>query len=181
MTPNPFEATFNKELLQHADALYGFNVNLCQNRQDAHDLTQETMLKAWRSIESYESGTNAKAWLFTIAKNLYINEYRKRKRQPIKVDIEDIARVQDSNSSSVFKSDLSEEMFQDSFNDEVYNALQTLSDDAKAVILLDLEDFSYEEMAEMLEIKLGTIRSRLSRARKKLAEALYDYGVSRGY
>ena len=181
MTETPLEATFTRELLPHADALYGFNANLCQNRMDAHDLTQETLMKAWRSIESYQSGTNAKAWLFTIAKNQFINDYRKRKRRPVQLDMEDITRVQDNSSSNVTKSDLSEEMFQDSFNDEIYNALQTLTHDARAVILLDLEDFSYEEMAEMLEIQLGTVRSRLSRARKKLAIALQDYGSSQGY
>ena len=182
MSRNQYESIFLAELRPLANALYGFCFNLCKNQEDTNDLVQETMLKAWRNIEKYESGTNAKAWLFTIAKHLFINEYRKGKRQPIKVNIEDIARVQDTSSSgAMMRSDLHDEVFQDSFDDEVYLAFQKISVNAREIMLLDLEDFSYEEMAKILKIEVGTVRSRLSRSRATLAKLLSKYGDSLGY
>jgi RNA polymerase sigma-70 factor (ECF subfamily) len=177
------DAVFSNEFLPHADALYTFAFHLTYSDDDARDLVQETFLKAYRFIDSYEEGTNAKAWLFKILKNAFINEYRKRAKQPIKVDYEDSSTVadQDESARTTFI-DLRHELFQGMLGDEVTNALNSLPVDFKTVILLcDVEEFSYEEIAEIVDIPIGTVRSRLHRARGMLQEKLKDYAASFGY
>ena len=134
-------------------------------------------MKAWRFIDRYEEGTNAKAWLFTIAKNAFINEYRKRVKTPNKVELQDYITHQDREDTPLTGSlDMRSEMFNYLMGDEVTLAINSLPVDFRTVILLcDIEDFTYEEIAKILDIPIGTVRSRLFRARNVLAKNLKDY------
>lgn len=177
------EQIFEQEFLPHLDALYTFAYHLTYNEEDANDLVQETYLKAVRFISSYHAGTNAKAWLFRILKNAFINQYRKKSKQPTKVDYEEIVNYhdeEDTNFSSYM--DLREEMFQGMMGDEVTNAINSLPVDFRVVLLLcDVEGFTYEEISKIVNIPLGTVRSRLYRARNLLKEQLKTYAESLGY
>lgn len=176
-------AVFNNELMPQIDALYNFAFHLCYNEDDANDLVQETYLKAFRFIDKYIQGTNAKAWLFKILKNAFINQYRKKSKRPTQVDYEEIATYHDSEDASyVDFFDLREEIFQGMMGDEVTNAINALQIDFRTVILLcDIEGFTYEEISKILDIPIGTVRSRLHRARNMLKERLTDYANSMGY
>lgn len=174
---------FENEFLPHIDALYNFAFHLTYNEEDANDLVQETYLKAYRFIASYDEGTNAKAWLFKILKNAFINEYRKRVKQPTKVDYEEIINYHESEEESHLGSlDLRQEVFQGMIGDEVTRALNALPVDFRtAVLLCDIEGFTYEEIAKIVDIPIGTVRSRLHRARNMLKDMLNEYAKKRGY
>ena len=177
------EQLFEDELLPHADALYNFAYHLTYNEEDANDLVQDTLMKAFRFIGSYEKGTNAKAWLFKILKNSFINEYRKKAKQPNKVDYEDIVAYQDADEDRggvVF--DLREDIFDGMMGDEITMALNSLPVDFKTAILLcDIEGFTYEEISKIIDIPIGTVRSRLHRARNMLKESLKGYAEKMGF
>ncbi len=174
---------FEQEFLPHSDALYNFAYHLAYDEDNAKDLVQETFLKAVRFISSYQVGTNAKAWLFKILKNAFINEYRKKAKKPTKVDYEEIVSYHDSDDGSYVKNvDLRHEVFQGMLGDEVSIALNALPVDFKTVVLLcDIEGFTYEEMAKIVDIPIGTVRSRLHRARNMLKERLRTYAMHMGY
>ncbi len=174
---------FDKEFLPHLEALHSFAFHLTYNEEDADDLVQETFLKAFRFIDKYEEGTNAKAWLFKILKNAYINQYRKESKRPVQLDYEDVAVYREEDEGQ-FNSyfDLREEIFDNMMGDEVSTALNSLADDFRSVIwLCDIEGFSYEEIAKIIDIPIGTVRSRLFRARNMLKEKLKTYASSIGY
>ncbi len=174
---------FTEEFFPQIEALNNFAYHLTYNQTDAEDLVQETFLKAYRFIDKYDEGTNAKAWLFRILKNAFINEYRKKSKAPQAVDIDQANLLKDEDEKA-FKgfNDLREEMFQNMMGDEITNAINTLQEDFRTVILLcDVEDFTYEEIATILEIPIGTVRSRLHRARNLLREKLRNYASSKGY
>ena len=177
------EQLFEHELLPHADALYNFAYHLTYNEEDANDLVQDTFMKAFRFINSYDSGTNAKAWLFKILKNGFINEYRRKKKEPNKVDYEDIIAYQDADEDKGGVAfDLREDIFDGMMGDEITIALNRLPIDFKTVILLcDIEGFTYEEIAKIIDIPIGTVRSRLHRARNMLKESLKEYAKKMGY
>jgi RNA polymerase sigma factor (sigma-70 family) len=177
------EELFEQELLPHADALYNFAYHLTYNEDDANDLVQETFMKAFRFINSFDAGTNAKAWLFKILKNGFINEYRKKKKEPSKVDYEDIIAYQDADEEKGGVAfDLREDIFDGMMGDEITIALNRLPIDFKTVILLcDIEGFTYEEIAKIIDIPIGTVRSRLHRARNMLKESLKEYAEKMGY
>lgn len=174
---------FEKELLPHVGALQTFAYHLTYNQEDADDLVQETYMKAYRFIDKYEKGTNAKAWLFKILKNAYINEYRKKVKQPTKVDFEDIVAYHDTDDDRVSGySDLREEIFLHMMGDEVTSAINSLPLDFRTVILLcDIEGFTYEEISAIIDVPIGTVRSRLFRARNLLKEKLNNYALQHGY
>ena len=174
---------FEEELYPHMDALYNFAFHLTYNEDDASDLVQETYLKAYRFIESYVAGTNAKAWLFKILKNAFINEYRKKSKQPIKVDYEDLLDFHDvENNKQIGSLDTRQDVFQNMMGDEVSSALNQLQVDFRTVILLcDIDGFTYEEIAKIIDIPIGTVRSRLHRARGLLKEKLREYAESMGF
>lgn len=178
-----YDQVFDKELLPQLDALYTFAYHLTYNEEDANDLVQEAYFKAYKSIHRYQEGTNAKAWLFRILRNIFINEYRKKVNRPTKVDYEEVINYhveEDTNYSSYM--DLREEMFQGMIGDEVTLAINALPVDFRVVILLcDIEDFKYEEISSILDIPIGTVRSRLHRARNLLKEKLSAYAASLGY
>lgn len=177
------QRVFEKEFLPQIDALYTFAYHLTYDEDDANDLVQETYLKAYRFIDKYEEGTNAKAWLFRILKNAFINHYRKRSKQPTKVDYEEIAAYHDEGDTRYSSYlDLREELFQTMMGDEVTNSINALPVDFRAVILLcDVEGFTYEEISKIVDIPIGTVRSRLHRARNMLKEKLKEYAASLGF
>ena len=170
--------------MPHADALKTFAFHLAYNEDDANDLVQETFMKEHRFIDRYIAGTNAKAWLFKILKNAYINQYRKRSKQPTKVDFEDFISYHDTDEDGGATGylDLREEIFENMMGDEVTTAINALPVDFRTVILLcDIEGFKYEEIAKIIDIPIGTVRSRLFRARNMLKENLKGYASELGY
>jgi RNA polymerase sigma-70 factor (ECF subfamily) len=174
---------FEREFLPHINAMYNFGYRLTLERDDAKDLVQDTYFKAFRFIESFQKGTNAKAWLFRILKNSFINDYRKKTKEPAKVDYQDVETYY--NSDDVHRQitpDLRVDSLKDMIGDEISNALNSLDVDFRTVIILcDLEGFKYEEMAKILDIPIGTVRSRLHRARQLLKDKLSEYAKSMGY
>ncbi len=174
---------FDEEFMPHINALKTFAFHLAYDEELANDLVQETYLKAFRFIDKYDEGTNAKAWLFKILKNAYINEYRKKSKRPTKVDFEDIVSYHDSEDSVLpGYLDLREELFDHMMGDEVTIAINALPIDFRTVVLLcDIEGFSYEEIAKIIDVPIGTVRSRLFRARNLLKDNLKNYAESKGY
>ena len=174
---------FDEEFFPHMKALYNFAFHLTYDEENANDLVQETFLKAYRFIDSYQKGTNSKAWLFKILKNEFINNYRKKVKRPVNVDFEDVVNYHESDDASYVGSlDLRQEIFQNMMGDEITIALNSLPVDFKTIILLcDIEGFTYEELAKILDIPIGTVRSRLFRARNMLKEKLRDYALQIGY
>ncbi len=174
---------FNAEMIPHMDALYNFAIRLANDPNDAEDLVQDTIVKAYRFFASYERGTNAKAWLFRILKNSYINNYRKQSKQPFQVDYDEISTYYESvRSERSDTTDMEEIMYRELLDDEVTSALNRLPEDFRTVVLLcDIEGFTYEEIANMLDVPIGTIRSRLHRGRNLLRTSLTQYANRRGY
>jgi len=182
-TPTPVDekrASFEREALVHLDALYRVALRLTANPSDADDLVQETMLKAFRAWDQYEKGTNAKGWLITILRHAFINEYRRRTRHPENVDLDTIepfavfGEIQDDDPQGAF--------FDKIVDDEVLKAIDQLPETFRETLVLsDVEGMSYQEIAKILEIPVGTVKSRLFRARQALQGKLYEYAVSNGY
>ncbi len=174
---------FNNEFLPLVHAMYNFAYRLTLDRDDAKDLVQDTYMKAFRFIESFQTGTNAKAWLFRILKNSFINDYRKKSKEPNKVDYQEVETYYNSEDvNRQITADLRVESLKDMIGDEISNALNSLEVDFRTVIILcDLEGFKYEEMAKILDIPIGTVRSRLHRARQLLKEKLSEYAREMGY
>ena len=183
MTRAEKQKVFEEEFFPHIEALNTFAYHLSYNETQAKDLVQETYLKAYRFIDKYQRGTNAKAWLFKILKNAYINEYRKKSKRPQQVDLEDFISYHDTDEDSkVQYLDLREEIFENMMGDEVTNAINSLPVDFRTVVLLcDIEGFSYEEISKIIDIPIGTVRSRLFRARNMLKEKLKGYAERMGF
>lgn len=182
-TSSDLQDIFEQELLPHIDSLKTFAFHLTYNEEDANDLVQETYMKAHRFIDKYNPGTNAKAWLFKICKNAFINDYRKKSKRPTKVDFEEIISYHDTDDQSKTEYfDLREEIFANMMGDEVTNAINALPIDFRSVVLLcDIEGFTYEEISKIIDVPIGTVRSRLFRARNMLKEKLKTYATDLGY
>ncbi len=174
---------FDQEFMPHIDSMYNFGYRLTFDEDDAKDLVQDTYLKAYRFINSFEQGTNAKAWLFRILKNSFINDYRKKSKQPAKIDYQEVETYYNSEDVDYgITTDLRVDAVKDMLGDEISNALNSLAVDFRTVIILcDLEGFTYEEMAKILDIPIGTVRSRLHRARNLLKDKLRSYAQIMGY
>lgn len=174
---------FDEEAMPHMNILHGYAMKITGNQLDADDLVQETFLRAFRFFDKFEKGTNCKAWLFRVMKNLFINKYRKNQREPGKVDYDEIENYFDTiRSEKLDSTDLQEKVFSNLLDDDVTKALNSLQDDFKTVVILcDLEGLSYEEIAEFIQCPIGTVRSRLHRGRKMLQQKLYDYAKEKGY
>src|SRR5689334_17507492 len=177
------QEVFDNEFMPHINSMYNFAYRLTFDEDDAKDLVQDTYLKAFRFIDSFQQGTNAKAWLFRILKNSFINDYRKKSKEPSKVDYQEVETYYNSEDvDRQITPDLRVESLKDMIGDEISNALNSLDVDFRTVIILcDLEGFKYEEMAKILDIPIGTVRSRLHRARQLLKEKLSTYAKSMGY
>ena len=180
-------SAFAEEAAPHIDALYATAMRLTKNQGDAEDLVQEAMLKAYRYFDKYERGTNCKAWLFKIMTNTFINRYRKKqKRKEYLVDedyrpLQERAVAPQTNPLHQFFGD-QDTMFERLFGDEVKEALEDIPVDFRMVVLLaDLQDFAYKEIAEIMECPIGTVMSRLYRGRRMLRSRLEEYAVEQGY
>jgi RNA polymerase sigma-70 factor, ECF subfamily len=174
---------FNEEIIPHLDALYNFAIRLTTDPNDAEDLVQDTVVKAYRFFNSYEKGTNAKAWLFRILKNSYINNYRKKSKKPQEVDYDEVSTFYETvRAERTDTTDLEDKMYRELMDDDITNALEELPEDFRTVVLLcDVEGFTYEEIANMLDVPIGTIRSRLHRGRNLLKVQLMEYAQKRGF
>jgi RNA polymerase sigma-70 factor (ECF subfamily) len=183
MVNNLRDEEFIKEALPHEDALYNYALKISGNADDAQDLVQETYFKAYRHFDKFKTGTNSKAWMFMILKNSFINEYRKSKREPYKLDYEQIQNFYENVKSDRAKeNNLDKEFYNDLLDDELTAAIDQLPTKMREVFLLcDLDGNSYEETAELVGCPVGTVRSRLHRARHMLQETLTDYAKEKGF
>jgi RNA polymerase sigma-70 factor (ECF subfamily) len=174
---------FQTEAIPHQDALYNYALKIVRNSDDAQDLVQDTYYKAYKSFHQFKSGTNSKAWMFMILKNTFINNYRKLKREPSKVDYDDIENIyEEIKSDWTNDNNLDLDFYQNLLDDDLSAALEKLPSKMKEVFLLcDLEGYSYEEIADIVKVPVGTVRSRLHRARKFLQEELFGYAKLNGY
>jgi RNA polymerase sigma-70 factor, ECF subfamily len=176
---------FQEEALPMLDSLYAAALRMTRNPADAEDLLQETMLRAYRSFDRFEPGTNLKAWLFRILTNAYINVYRKRQREPQKLsqdEVEDFDLYQQLKDHDPQFSATPESIVLDSLVDsDILEAIDGLPEQFRlAVVLSDVEGFSYAEMAEIMDVPMGTVMSRLHRGRKALQKMLWEIARDRG-
>ena len=176
---------FQEEALPLLDSLYAGALRMTRHPADAEDLVQETMLRAYRAFDRFEPGTNLKAWLFRILTNAYINVYRKRQREPQKIsqdDIEDFDLYQELKDHDPQFSATPETIVLNNLVDsDITDAIDDLPEQFRlAVVLSDIEGFTYAEMAEIMDVPMGTVMSRLHRGRKALQKRLWDLARDRG-
>ncbi len=176
------QKAFETEMIPHMSSLYNFAFMLARNSDDAWDLVQETYTKAFTYFDKYRRGSNAKAWLFRILRNSYINLYRYRLREGERINYESVdERSSFAESFSSMPNHWQPGSVGDLFEDEVAEALQNLEQDYRTVIILcDLEKYSYAEVAKLVEIPIGTVRSRLHRGRRVLRSKLRNYALKHG-
>jgi len=179
-------ARFTELTMEYMQPLYTAALRMTRNPADAEDLVQETFLKAYRAFERFEDGTNLKAWLYKILTNTYINSYRAAKRRPEKADVEDVEdlymfrRLNELPGLDTGRS-AEEEVFNHITDDEVKRAIESLPEAFRiAVLLADVEGFSYKEIAEITDVPIGTVMSRIHRGRKALQKALTQYAAGLG-
>jgi RNA polymerase sigma-70 factor, ECF subfamily len=177
-------ARFERDAMPLLSGLYSSALRMTRNPADAEDLVQETVLRAYRGFAGFQEGTNLKAWLYRILTNSFINTYRKKQRQPVTVegpdDIDEwylFDRLGAQNVEPSAESEVLEQLP----DEDVQRALEALPEGFRmAVLLADVQGFSYKEIAEMMDIPIGTVMSRLHRGRKALEKALWDTAVERG-
>ena len=179
-------ATFSELAMPFMGPLYSAALRMTRNPADAEDLVQETYLRAYRAFESFQEGTNLKAWLYRILTNTFINQYRAAKRRPEQSDIEDVEdlylyRRLGGLEAAVAGRSPETEVLESIPDAEVKDALESLPEQFRmAVLLADVEGFAYKEIADILDIPIGTVMSRLHRGRKQLQKRLWEYAVERG-
>jgi RNA polymerase sigma-70 factor (ECF subfamily) len=175
---------FAQQAMHYAPQLYSAAVRMTRNSADAEDLVQETYLRAYRSYATFTEGTNLRAWLFRILTNTFINSYRAKQRRVQETelnDVEDLYLYRRIGGVDVASRSAEDTLFELFTDDEVKNALEALPESFRLPVLLaDVEDFSYKEIAEMLEIPIGTVMSRLHRGRKAMQKALVEFATERG-
>jgi RNA polymerase sigma-70 factor, ECF subfamily len=176
---------FERDALPLLDSLYGAALRMTRNPADAEDLVQETMLRAYRAFDRFEPGTNLKAWLFRILTNAYINVYRRRQREPQKVssdELEDFDLYQELKDHDSAWNETPENIVLDNLVDsDILQAIEELPEQFRlAVVLSDIEGFTYAEMAEIMDVPMGTVMSRLHRGRKALQKRLWELARERG-
>jgi RNA polymerase sigma-70 factor (ECF subfamily) len=177
---------FVEQAMEHMPSLYSAALRMTRNPTEAEDLVQETYLKAYRAFDSFQEGTNLKAWLYKILTNTFINAYRARRRRPEQSELDDVEdlylyrRLGGLEAAAAGRS--AEEEVMDLFTDtEVKEALESLPEQFRmAVLLADVEGFSYKEIAEIMDVPIGTVMSRIHRGRRALQKALYGFGEARG-
>ena len=181
------QARFVDDAMEFMPSLYSAAMRMTRNPADAEDLVQETYLKAYRGYGSFQAGTNLKAWLYRILTNTFINSYRSKSRRPAESDVADVEELylyhrligDGVSSSGRSAEDVALEQFTD---DEVKAAIESLPEAFRMTVLLaDVEGFSYKEIAEITDVPIGTVMSRLHRGRGALQKALHEYGARRGF
>ena len=180
------QATFAAQAMPLMDSLYSAAMRMTRNAADAEDLVQETYLRAYRGFGGFQEGTNLKAWLYRILTNTYINAYRAKQRRPDETDLDEVEdlylyrRLGGLEAARTGRS--AEDELMDAFSEaEVKAAIEDLPENFRmAVLLADVEGFAYKEIAEILDIPIGTVMSRLHRGRKQLQKALFDYASTHG-
>ncbi len=175
---------FAQQAMQYAPQLFSAAMRMTRNKADAEDLVQETYLRAYRSFSTFNDGTNLRAWLFRILTNTFINSYRAKQRRVQETelnDVEDLYLYRRISGVDVASRSAEDTLFDLFTDDEVKAALEALPDNFRLPVLLaDVEEFSYKEIAEMLDIPIGTVMSRLHRGRKAMQKALADFASERG-
>ena len=180
------QATFSEQVAPFMDGLYGAAMRMTRNPADAEDLLQETFLRAYRGFPRFTEGTNLRAWLYRILTNTYINTYRARQRRPEQTELDEVEdlylyrRLGGLEAASLGRS--AEDELMDLFTEgEVKEAIDGLPENFRVPVLLaDVEGFAYKEIAEMLDIPIGTVMSRLHRGRKALQKSLHEFAAARG-
>lgn len=171
---------FERVALPHLSQLYTAAVYLTKDKTEAEDLVQDTYLSAFRFFDKFQPGTNCKVWLLSIVRHLFINRYWQKKRKPEMVDWEKIDRVYESMVEQGGRADPESLLFSKLMAGDIENALKELSEEFRtAIVLVDIQQLTYEEAAQVMECPIGTIRSRVSRGRRLLQVQLRDYGVGR--
>ncbi len=179
-------STFAEQAMPFAPQLYSAGLRMTRNPADAEDLVQETLLRGFRSYDSFAEGTNLRAWLFRILTNAYINRYRAKQRRPQETELGEVEDLylyrRLGNLDTVFSNRSAEDQLFEMFtDDEVKAALEELPENFRLPVLLaDVEGFAYKEIAEILDVPMGTVMSRLHRGRKRMHRALYEYAMERG-
>ena len=177
---------FTNDAMQYAPQLFATALRMTRNRADAEDLVQETFLKGWRAFESYQEGTNLRAWLFRIMTNTFINKYNAQQRRPQESELDEVEelflfRRMGAFDQSKINQSAEDQMLELFTDEEVKNAIEELPETFRIPVLLsDVEGFPYKEIAEMLEVPIGTVMSRLHRGRKAMQKMLYEYAKERG-
>ncbi len=183
--PNERQMEFDSLIQPHLNSLYSTALRMTHNQNDSEDLVQETMYKAFRAFDQFQRNTNFRAWAFRILVNTYITAYRKAIRQPTKIsydDLEEFYLYKKLDESLSLQENSKEDFLENLFEDDVKNALENLPYQFRLVVLLcDVEGFSYNEIANIIDAPLGTVMSRLYRGRKLLQRYLWGYAKKRGY
>ncbi len=176
---------FEKVSLQYMDLLYSSALRLTKNSAEAEDLVQDTYMRAYRFFDKFQEGTNFKAWIFRIMTNTFINKYRKKARSPQQVELEKVSFFIEDEQVEQFPKTVDvyeRKTYPELFDDEINGALNRLSENFKEIIVLaDVEGLTYKEIAQKADIPLGTVMSRLFRARRMLQKNLYSVGRARGF
>ena len=175
---------FEGLVLAHLDPLYSAALRLTKNERDAEDLVQDTCMRAYRFFDKFERGTNIKAWLFKILTNTFINRYRRKVKERNVTEGSEREAVHEafiSRDASDYAANPEQFMFDRLLSDDVLKAIDALPIDFRLVVILaDLQEFSYKEIAEILDVPVGTVMSRLFRGRKALQKSLRDYAADQG-
>jgi RNA polymerase sigma-70 factor (ECF subfamily) len=174
---------FEREVLPLLPNLYSAALRMTRNPADAEDLVQETYLRAYRGFSGFEEGTNLRAWMYRILTNTFINSYRKKQREPVTVQEDDLDEwyLFDKLGESGVEPSAEAEVIRSMPDEDVQKALEALPEGFRlAVLLADVEGFSYKEIAQILGIPIGTVMSRLHRGRRALEKALWERVRERG-
>jgi RNA polymerase sigma-70 factor (ECF subfamily) len=184
LNPNPLRDEFAKEALAHLDSLYGAALRLTRSESDAEDLVQDAFLKAYRSYDRFEPGTNLRAWLLRVLTNTFINKYRRNTRERKALDAHEAEPVGDGVMSRAAMRALTDpvaEAMRPLLAKEIQNALDELSEEHRLMIVLaDIEELSYKEISEIVGCPIGTVMSRLHRARKQMQQRLIQTALHMG-